>query len=242
TISFRLMTSYMQAPYTFQLQKNTAELLRNVGREVNVLIRIVVTNLLKMRREGVMALGILTCLFSIEPFITAMVIVLSGLGAGTFILLNRKKLKEYGRKEQQHQAEIIKTVNQGLGGIKEARVLNREKEFIEKFRIELYDATRLMAYTKFIMQIPRPVVETTAVMGMLLIAVILVLQGRDMTAIIPILTLFAMATVRLMPSIQQLVAMYTNLRYNMVAIEPVYDDLTELSAYNAKFVKDRKSN
>ncbi len=241
TISHRLMSSYMQAPYTFHLQRNTAELLRNIIREINVLINIVVTNLLKMSREGVMTLSILIFLFMIEPIITLMVISLSGIGAGTFILLNNKKMKEYGKEEQKRHSEMIKAINQGLGGIKDARVLNREDEFIEKFRVEAFKTTRLMAYIKFIQQIPRPVIETTAVLGMLLIAVLLVWQDRSMSTIIPILTLFAMATVRLMPSIQELISMYTNLRYNLVALNPIYDDLKELEEYNTRFLEDRKN-
>lgn len=240
-ISHRLMSSYMQAPYIFHLRKNSAELLRNLTREINVLINIVVTNLLKMSREGVMALAILVFLFTIEPLITLLVITLSGLGAGTFILLNKRKMEEYGLEEQERHTQMIKAVNQGLGGIKDARVLNREDEFIERFRIESFKSTRLMAYIKFIQQIPRPVVETTAVLGMLLIAVLLVWQERPMGDIIPILTLFAMATVRLMPSFQELIAMYTNLRYNIVAIDPVYNDLKELEQYNTRFLKDRTS-
>ena len=137
---------------------------------------------------------------------------------------------------------MIKALNQGLGGIKDARVLNREEEFIDKFRIETYESSKLKTYIKFIQQIPRPVVETTAVLGMLAVAVLLVWQERSMGAIIPILTLFAMATVRLMPSVQQLVSNYTNLRYNMVSLEPLYNDLKELQEYNAKFLEDRNSN
>ncbi|SHE35377.1 ATP-binding cassette, subfamily C [Fodinibius roseus] len=241
TISHRLMRSYMQAPYIFHLRRNTAELLRNITQEINVFINNVVSILLKMAREGVMALSILIFLFVMEPLITILVISLSGLGAGTFILLNKKKMKEYGREEQERRSEMIKALNQGLGGIKDARVLNREEEFIEKFRIEAYMSTRLMAYIRFIQQIPRPVVETTAVLGMLLVSVLLVWQDRSMGAIIPILTLFAMATVRLMPSIQQLVSMYTNLRYNMVSLDPIFDDLKELEDYNTRFIKDRKN-
>lgn len=242
TISYRLMRSYMQAPFTFHLRRNTAELLRNISQEINVLTNNVITNILTMAREGIMTLAILFFLFMVEPFITLMVILLSGFGAGTFILLNKKKMKEYGEEEQERRAEMIKAVNQGLGGIKEARVLNREDEFIDKFRIEAFHSTRLMAYLRFIQQIPRPMVETTAVLGMLLIAVLLVWQDRPMGAIIPILTLFAMATVRLMPSVQQLVSMYTRLRYNIVSIDPIYDDLKELAEYNADFIKDRKQN
>ena len=242
TISYRLMRSYMQAPYTFHLQRNTAELLRNISQEINVLINNVVTNILMMGREGVVTLAILIFLFTLEPLITLLVISLSGFGAGTFILLNKKKMKEYGEEEQERRAEMIKAVNQGLGGIKEARVLNREEEFIDKFRIEAFQSTRLMAYLRFIQQIPRPVVETTAVVGMLMISVILVWEGRPMGAIISILTLFAMATVRLMPSVQQLVTMYTRLRYNIVSLDPVYNDLQELAEANVEFLKDREND
>jgi len=241
TISHRLMRAYMQAPYIFHLRRNTAELLRNTTQEINVFTNHVVTNLLKMVRESVMAIAILVFLFVMEPLITILVISLSGLGAGTFILLNRKKMKEYGLEEQERRSEMIKALNQGLGGIKDARVLNREEEFIDKFRIESYESTRLMAYIRFIQQIPRPVVETTAVMGMLLVAVVLLWQDRSMEAIIPILALFGMATVRLMPSVQQIVSMYTNLRYNIVSLDPIYDDLKELESDSARFNEDRKN-
>ncbi|MCC5915627.1 MAG: ABC transporter ATP-binding protein [Balneolaceae bacterium] len=240
-ISRRLMSSYMQAPYTFHLKRNSSELLRNITSEINVLVNVVLTNLMKMSREGIITFSILLFLFIAEPLITVLVIGLSAVGAGSFILFNRKRMKAYGQEEQIRRAAMIKAVTQGLGGIKDARVLNRETVFIERFSKEAYESTRLMAYIKFIQQIPKPVVETTAVVGMLLISVILVWQGRPMSSIIPILTLFAMATVRLMPSIQQLTSMYTNLRYNMVAIEPVYNDLRELEGVQTEFVKDRKS-
>lgn len=240
TISHKMMTSYMQAPYTFHLHKNTAELLRNITQEVNIFIGLVVTNLLTMAREGVMALSIVIFLFIVEPLITFMVLVLSGVGAGTFLFLTQKKVKRYGREEQGHRRNMIKAVNQGLGGIKDARVLNREADFIEKYRLESYKSSRLAAYRRFIMQIPKPVVETTAVLSMMLIATLMVWQGRPMSAIIPILTLFAMATVRLMPAIQSLSSLYTNLRYNLVAVDPIYEDLKSLEKYRAEFVADRK--
>jgi len=241
TISHRLMRAYMHAPYIYHLQRNTAELYRNLGQEIHVFINSVVTSLLKVCREGVMALAILGFLFFMEPVITLLVIALSGLGAGSFILLNKKKMKEYGEEEQLLRGEMVKAVYQGLGGIKDARILNREEDFIEKFRSKAYKSTRLLTYIRFIQQIPRPVVETTAVFGMLLVAALLVWQERPMSAIIPILTLFAMATVRLMPSVQQIITMYTTLRYNMVSLDPIYEDLKYLEAYNKRFVKDRKS-
>ncbi|MEX0929736.1 MAG: ATP-binding cassette domain-containing protein, partial [Balneolales bacterium] len=61
-----------------------------------------------------------------------------------------------------------------------------------------------------------------------LIALILVLQGRAVQSIIPILTLFAVAVVRLMPAFRDVVGNYTNIRFNIFAVDPVFDDLKEL--------------
>jgi ATP-binding cassette subfamily C protein len=240
-ISHRLMRAYMQAPYVFHLQRNTAELLRNVSSEVQIFIKSVVSSLLKMTRETVMVLAILIFLFAMEPLITLFLISLSVLGAGSFILLNKKKMKEYGQEAQKRRANMIKALQQGLGGIKDARVLNREDGFIERFRIETYKNAHLQAYIRFIQQVPRPVVETTAVLGVLMVAVLLIWQNRPMAAIIPILTLFAMATVRLMPSIQQIVSLYAVLRYNIVSVDIGYADLKNLEKFNATFNKDRRS-
>lgn len=240
TISHNLMMAYMQAPYTFHLQRNTAELLRNITQETNIVINIVISQVLKMSREGLMVFSILLFLILREPLVTLILMVLSGLGAGSFLLLTQKRIKEYGKQEQEYRSKMIKAVNQGIGGIKEARVLNREDNFIEKFRKEAYESTRLMAFIRFVKQIPKPVVETSAVIGMMMIAGLLVWQGRSMETIIPVLTLFAMATVRLMPAVQQLSSMYTNLRYYLVSVDPLYDDTKALEGYIKDFLEDRE--
>jgi len=239
-ISHRLMSSYMQAPYTFHLKRNTAELLRNITQEVSILIGKVLVSILTLAKEGIMVVAILLFLFIMEPLITIVVITFAGLGSGVFIFATRKKVKAYGEREQQHRRDMIKAVNQGLGGIKDARVLNRENEFIEKFRVEAFNSSKLLTYITYTKKIPQPVIETTAVIGMMLIAAILVWQGRSMTAIIPIMALFAMAIVRLMPAIRKLTTDYTYLVYNIVSLNPIYEDLKELETDRKLFIADRR--
>jgi ATP-binding cassette, subfamily B, bacterial PglK len=241
-ISDRLMRSYMHAPYIFHLQRNTAELLRNITQEVAIVVKIVLTDILILTKEGIMIISIVLFLFYFEPLITLIIISMAGIGVGSFLFLTQKKVKAYGLQEQGHRKNMIKAINQGLGGIKDARVLNREEEFTKKFSIEAYKSSRLLTYIKFIQQIPKPVVETTAVVGMMGIAALMVWQGRSMSTIIPVLTLFAMATVRLMPSIQQISKLYTNLRYNLVAVDPIFEDLKELEDSESELLEDRKKD
>ena len=241
SIGERLMTAYMQAPYTFHLNKNSAELLRNITGEVSLIVNVVM-DFLKISKESLMTVAILTLLFVTEPLITIIVIVLSGIGGGGFILLTQKKIKRLGLEDQQHRRHMIKAINQGLGGIKDARLLNREEELIKQFSGSARKSADINAYKKFINQIPKPVVETTAVLGMMLIAALMVFQGRPMESIIPILTLFAMATVRLMPAVQQISSIYTKLIYNKVAVDPVYEDMKLLEIDTKALRDDRKSS
>jgi len=240
TISHRMMNAYMQAPYTFHLTRNSAELLRNATTEVEILIGRVLTRILNLAREGLMALTILIFLLVVEPIITVVVISIAGVGAGTFLMLTKKKVKAYGKQEQGHRSEMIKAVNQGIGGLKDARVLNREYEFINKFSEEARKSTRLLTYINYTNKIPAPLIETTAVAGMMMISGILVWQGRSLEVIIPILTLFAMAIVRLMPALRNLTSDYTQLLYNMVSINPIYDDLTNLEESGRELKEERK--
>ena len=238
-IAHRLMSSYMQAPYTFHLQRNSAELLRNANQEVRLIVQQVMKPLLIAAKESVMVTGILLFLLILEPIITLVTFALLGSSVGLFLMLTQKRMKRYGLEEQKHRRGMIKALNQGVGGIKDARILNREADFIEQFRHAAFRSSKLLTIQNFLAKIPKPMVETIAVGGMMLIAVLMVVQGRPVSAIIPVLTLFAMATVRLMPAIQQITSAVTKIRYNMVTIEPIYDDIRELSEYRKRFLADR---
>jgi len=239
-ISHRLMTAYMQAPYTFYLQRNTAELLRNTTSEVNIMINNVLSPSLKILKEFIMGTSVVVFLFLVEPVITLFVSLVMGGIAGIFLFVTQKQMKHIGREAQRFRSGMLKAARQGFGGIKDARVLNREPEFIEVFRMMAKKSSRLQQSRAFISMIPKPAIETLAVSGIMLIALVMVLQGRPIANIVPVLALFAAAIYRLMPAIQQITQMLTELRYHLPSVNPVYDDLNQLRPYSQEFSADRR--
>ncbi|HPK05937.1 MAG TPA: ABC transporter ATP-binding protein, partial [Bacteroidales bacterium] len=139
-----------------------------------------------------------------------------------------------------YRREMLRAARQGFGGIKDARVLNRENEFIEIFRSMARKSSRLQQNRVFISMIPKPMIETLAVTGVILIALLMVLQGRPIENVVPILTLFAVAIIRLMPAIQQITQTLTDIRYHLPSVNAVYDDLMYLRPFNKQFEKDRR--
>ncbi len=240
-VACSLFKKYMTAPYEFHLNRNTAELLRNVNQESRYIIKNVMASYLLLAMDVILIIAIFSMLLFVEPLITLFTIVLLGGAGGLFLKFIKNKTQEYGKTAQNDRGMMIQTVNEGLGGFKDATVLNRQHWFYEKFRYHIKRFSRSQAYREVASVANKPVIETIAITGMLLIAVILYLQGRGMEVVLPILTLFGVAIIRLLPAIQKSAGAITTLRYYLYTVDPVYDDMKFLAGASHSTVENRHS-
>lgn len=229
--SYKMMKAYMQAPYILFLQRNTSELIRNTKSEVHSMIYGVLLPILQIAKESIMGLSILILLLYVEPLITITTLLIVGFISAKFIQTTKNRIAFYGRKSQQYRKESLQYATQAFSGIKEARVLNLESYFIHKFRKTMFEMTRLSMLKTVISNIPKPLLETIAVMGVMVMALIMHAQGRPTVEVLPVIALFGVAIVRLMPSVQHMTKMITDLRYNIVSVNPIYDDLSLLKPF-----------
>lgn len=236
-----LFQKYMSAPYDFHLERNTAELLRNVTQEAQHLAKFVMTPFLKIAMDFVLIIGIFSLLLWTEPLITLGVFILLGGGGGLFLRIIRGKTRDYGKTAQEDRGNMIKSVNEGLGGFKDARILNRAEWFSQRFNFFIKSYSISQAYAEVVKQMSKPVIETIAITGMLLIAIALYLQGRGLETVIPMLALFGAATMRLMPAIREFTQAFTDLRYYSYTVDPIYND-TELLDRVEKIELNNRNN
>lgn len=221
----RIFRAYMTAPYSFYINRNSAELLRNVTTEVNKIITGTLMPFVEVTLNITMSIFIIGTLLIFEPLITIVSIVVLG-GGGYFFLYNtKKKTDEYGMDNREARKEKNKAVLQGLNGFKDARVLNREESFMDYYRFNAERSKRANVYEYVIGKLPKPIIETLAVVGILSIALLMMVQGREVSSIIPVLSLFGAATVKLMPVLSQIINQSTKIRYNAFSVYAIYDDL-----------------
>ncbi|SMO87901.1 ABC-type multidrug transport system, ATPase and permease component [Fodinibius sediminis] len=221
----RVFRAYMTAPYSFYINRNSAELLRNVTAEVNKVVSGTLMPFMEVSLNFTMFLFIIGTLLIFEPLITVVSIVLLGGGGYLFLYYTKQKTQEYGRDNREARKEKNKAVLQGLNGFKDARVLNREESFLDHYRFNAERSKKANTYEYVVGKLPKPIIETLAVGGILSIALLMVWQGRDVGAIIPVLSLFGAATVKLMPVLNQVINQSTKIRYNAFSVYAIYDDL-----------------
>lgn len=224
-ISEKLFNAYLHAPITFHLGRNTAELIRNINIETRYISNQIMRPFLIILMAATTITGIFLLLIIVEPIITLVALVLIGGVGGLILKILKKSISLYGQIAGKERERMIKVINEGLGGIKDVIVMNRQPYFARKFKHyvnNMVDAEIFKGVTTFS---SRPVIEFVAVAGMMAIAFILVWQGRGLEAIIPVLTLFGVATVRLLPNVALIVNQLNNLRYYIHALRPVHADI-----------------
>jgi len=220
-----LFKEYLIKPYTFHLQRNTADLLRNVNEEVPKVFQGIIMSGFQLFTEALVITCILVLLLVTAPIATIFATVLLGGSVFIFFKLFRNKVSLLGEEQQKVSGTMIKWVNQGLGASKEVKVSGKEKFFINAYTRQSQIKANNSRYMKMLDQVPRLFIETLLISIVLITMLIIILQGTNTTQMVSTMALFAMAAFRLMPSITRVVAMITTIRFSRPALSVVYEDL-----------------
>lgn len=220
-----LLQGYLRVPFTFHIERNSGELIRNTTVESKRVFKGAVASALELMAEALVIIGLVAVLAYVHTLAAGVVLmVLAGAGWG-LVSLFRSRLKRIGEIRADNNSRMIQTVKESLGALKEVKVLGRESELLELFsgqaeRVAESERDNLLYNTY-----PRLSLETGLVGGMVGLAMLLVLTGVSLVDAIPVLGVFAVAAVRLMPSINRVVNRMNSLSYETAAVDIVHGEL-----------------
>lgn len=223
--SSQLFAEYLNKPYLYHLDHNTATLLRNISTGIGNIFSIMLVSTFSLLTEVITAITIWMMLVMIDSY--ASIIVAGFIGSILYILLQsfRKKILEQGGIQNKYAAVYIKWVNQGLGAIKETKVSCKEKFFLDAFTKAYTQFSDSNCKFLFLNQVPRMLIETIIVCGLLLLIVTKLMLGISPAEIVPLLGVLALAAFRLMPSANRIVNLSNGIRFYMPLFNELYNDL-----------------
>ena len=225
-LACRLLTSYLRQPYSFFVNHNSADFIRNLNEDTIYFFETVIASLQFAAEIMVCAMLGITLLVMDTTLTLGMIIILL-----LFFLIVFRKLKrnleKKGTRCRGYRAEMNKWILQATGGIKETKILEKEQFFIEKYEgLYNYFAEDYRRYKMYAF-LPRPLMESVSVCALLLIVVIKIINGADMTVFVPILSVFAVAVFRMLPSFNRLATYVSQIMFNKASVEAIYNDLKE---------------
>ena len=224
-LSTHMLSAYLARPFTYHLGKNSAELVRNTtGMAFNV-VSGVVTSLCTIGTESLVATLIVIALLATYPVPALLSAVLIGGFIAVSYRFFKESLSRQGARANDEATEMIKWVNQSLGGIKEVKILGREGFFVEQYSHHVNQYSRANLYGQMLAQMPRYVIEFVVVAAMVAVSVALVGQGRSAADLLSALALFGAASIRLMPSANRIWNALATLRAQLPALEIIERDV-----------------
>ena len=132
-LSKTLFSSYLNRPYSFFLNKNSSELMRNTTGEVGVFVGQVLIPLVYLFTESTVVIFLTIFLLYIEPVGTLIVFLFFLIFIFFSNYLTKDLIFRWGKLRQSETGMVIKTLQESFGAIKEVKLFNFEKEFIDKF-------------------------------------------------------------------------------------------------------------
>lgn len=227
-LSYKLLKAYLKAPYSFHLRINSAALIQDViGTTDSVCIGVVMP-LLTAISNSVITLALFLLLVRANVTALALIILLLPVVIGLMKLL-RSRLSLWNKEGWDASAKMIRILNHGLGGLKETRVIGCESYFENQMKEQTKRYAQNLTLAQGYGNLPRFVIE--AFMITFLVGFTLLFlnfnqdSGQNLTAVLGI---FALASIRLLPAISNLVSNINVFRSNTFAIDKLFFDLKEI--------------
>ena len=223
-ISNNLFSSYLSQPYSFHLNRNASELIKNIQVEIQYLYTFLLS-LITIFIEGGFVFSLLVTLFYLEPFGAFSIGIFYGILSIIFLQFTKRKLKAWGQLRESLDAEISKTALEGIGGIKDLLILDKTSYFKEEFSTKNYLKARLNSNQSTISQIPRFYLELISIVGLVSFIILLLFQGKDTTSLITVLGVFVAATFRMIPSLNRIIGVSQSMKYCLPSVDTIYNEI-----------------
>lgn len=233
----RMITCYMHKPYTFHLQRNTSEIIRNINGDVNGAFT-VISSMFALVSDALIVISLTTYLFAVDFQMTVGLLIALAICSAVYFLIVRKKIRTIGQENRKVTAKMYKAIQQAMGGIKEVKIMGREKFFADVYKQSGIESVELSKRYNIIGAIPGRLIETLCMFAILTIVAIKIINGEDLSQIVPNLSAFAIAAIRLMPRANSVNGHINSITFNKPSLEALYEDLTESDREEAERLKE----
>tara|TARA_B100001093_G_scaffold518059_1_gene601618 strand:- start:485 stop:2290 length:1806 start_codon:yes stop_codon:yes gene_type:complete len=227
-ISRRLLEYYLNQPYSWFLNRNSAFLGKSILSEVSNCVGKGLNPFITLITSVIITLTIFILLVFVDFKLTLIAILTMSIFYGLIYSFNRNLINRLGEEVFKSNEQRYKVLNEAFGGSKEVKIRGLEQAYINQFAKPANKIAVNSALLQIVAQIPRFSLEAIAFGGMILIILYYMTLGSGINNVLPIIALYAFAGYRLLPAIQKIYISVTSLRFVGPSLESLNEDLKKL--------------
>lgn len=239
SLQCEMLRIYMERPYEDFLSLGLAQISRAVSSNVEGVFA-ALTTVLAFCTDLVTSVILVIAIVVINPMIAASV----SLVLLTLLFIISKILKPIMRKQgvifMENSMQSSKWFNQSVHGIKEVKVGNKESFFQEQYNKYGKETVIANRNSAVLSSIPRLLIESFCMAGMLGVLAVMMYKGKELSELLPQLSAFAVAAVRLLPSANRISGYLTSISYQEPQIDEMLQNRKEIYEWKEREAKKRE--
>jgi ATP-binding cassette subfamily B protein len=213
-------------PYAVHIARNSSEIINGISSKTRSVTGII-TMFLNLIGSGVMLISILIALLSVDPAIALIIFAGFGLIYASIIWITRKRLLLESQCMARESTNVIKALQEGLGGIRDVLIDGTQATYCQIYRNADLPLRRAQGNTTVISASPRYGIEA---LGMLLIASLAFILAQESDGIakaMPVLGALAIGTQRLLPILQLAYGSWSGIQGGQSSLQDALDLLDQ---------------
>lgn len=227
-VSKKLLNFYVTCPFPFHLNNNPAQLTRNTTNSIDGL-SIYILRLVELLKESLAILVIFILLSFVNFPITLIIFLIFSFFGFLYLNTIRPSYKKKAKANENYKINLIQTINETFGAIKDIKLHNKESEIISNYNRFRHNYEKNLFHFSIIQKIPRLLLETMAIFIITISALIFFNSDYDLLAFLTILSLIVVAIVRFIPAFNSIISSIFYIRMFEPSVEIIFNEFKKIN-------------
>jgi ATP-binding cassette, subfamily B, bacterial PglK len=227
----KLFDKYLNSSYLFHVENNSSNLTTKIVHETAVFGSALV-HLSTLLTEILVILGIVIFLMILRPTETFIIITIGFVTSLIFYLTLKKIISNLGKKREIAQKLQMKSLQQGLGAIKDIIIYKVQENFSKIFHTDSTSMWKVNFKMYFLQKLPRIWFELTTITLITFIIFYLTSQNLETNAIMGTIGIFLISSIRIIPSINRIIISLQNINFSEPTFNSLLVDLNQETTKN----------
>jgi ABC-type multidrug transport system fused ATPase/permease subunit len=228
SLSKRLLEGYLHQPYSWFLNRHSSGLGKTLLWDVRAVINSCISPMVTIISQSIVAIALVSVIVIVH-YKLAIITIVSFIFAYILIYKFNKNLSsQIGIESAKANQSRFLILSEAFGAVKEIKIGNLEENFIKLFNRQSASYARNEALRNMIALMPRYGLESIALGGIILVILIFLAIGRNLSSFLGIIAVYSFACYRILPCLQQVYANIVILNFEVPVLDNIYKDLKNL--------------
>ena len=234
-IANRLYSHYLDQEWLFHTVESSSHLTKKIATDSVRVGNEIIAPLMQMNARLILVFLILIAMFFYDPFIVIFGLIIFTSGYIILFKFVRVRLEKNNKIISKMLSKRFKLLTNGFGGIRDILLFGRSSYFKTEFNKSSDNLAFSEGTIVGIGRVPRYLIELLSFGSMIALVLYLIKTSNgDLSVILPILSVYGLAAMKLLPSLQVIYNSLTIIKGNLSAYESIKEDLKRINISKIK--------